>query len=359
MFRKFLLIMVLMFCPTAFGEVDTSEITFSTVTSGTFDQSLRGWINTLNTDIVNAAGLSNMGTGVVFYVDSGAGNTATVDGLSLRYAFASLDDAFDTGNVTANRGDVVFVVQGHNESLTVTDSIDADVPGVTVIGIGRGSLKPTFDYDTNRWGEFVIGAANITIYNLRFRVSTTSVRTAIDVEDAGDDFAILSCEFGYPETSGDEFLIGITIEDNVDDGLIDGCFLRCGANGSTRGIHVVSSTAGLVITNNHIQGDYSTAPLAGSDGTYAENIIVKNNLFFNGTMSGDGEINTVLAMTFAEGSSGLVQGNTFVGNLNTALLVRTGDDMVFVNNFINTIDGDEYSGTIESNGSSVTATPSA
>ena len=84
--------------------VNLNEINFSTVNSGTFDQNLRAWINTLNLDIANSGGLYNVGTGKIFYVDSGSGSSAFT-GQSIDRAKPTLDEAVDL--CTADRGDVI------------------------------------------------------------------------------------------------------------------------------------------------------------------------------------------------------------------------------------------------------------
>ena len=60
--RKFIIIvMMLAMCFVAQATVDITEINFSNVTANTFDRSLRGWIDTLNTDITNAASKNIIG----------------------------------------------------------------------------------------------------------------------------------------------------------------------------------------------------------------------------------------------------------------------------------------------------------
>ncbi len=64
-----------------------------------------------------------LGTGSVFYVDSGALGSAT--GLSWSDAVTTVDAAVNL--CTANRGDFILVAQGHSENLSAGDDVDADV----------------------------------------------------------------------------------------------------------------------------------------------------------------------------------------------------------------------------------------
>ncbi|KKL07124.1 hypothetical protein LCGC14_2589140, partial [marine sediment metagenome] len=75
-------------------------------------------------------------TGNIWYVGStqtGASDTAgygkTPDG-----PFATLDFAFSSAAVTANQGDIIFVMPGHAESTaTDTELFDLDLAGIKVV----------------------------------------------------------------------------------------------------------------------------------------------------------------------------------------------------------------------------------
>lgn len=304
-------------------------------------------IGGIESDLSLLPGTGSVGTGQVFYVDSGVGDD-TYTGKRLATATATLDAA--VALCTANRGDIIYVMQGHNEALTGADDVDLDVAGITVIGLGRGSLKPTFDYD-NAAGEFVIGAANVTVSNLRFRVSENAVTKAIDIETAGNYATIQGCEFGYAETATNEFATGIIVGAN-DVSVLD-CYMSAGGQAAVSAVSVPAAQDHLVLKGNWFFGDYSTAVFSGV-GVVTESVIA-NNILFNGTMGGDGELNSEPAIEVADGSSGFVLDNRIVSDVATGLLMRVADDMVFMNNFISDTDGDEFSGTTEDTAASITA----
>jgi len=320
---------------------------------GAFNPSLNRYLedkfDRLDTGIDNLEGAANLGTGKVFYVDSAVG-ADTYTGKTPATATATLDAA--VGLCTADRGDVIYVLQGHNEALSAADGADLDVAGITVIGLGNGSLKPTFDYD-GADGELVIGAANITIKNLRFRVSTNATTQAIDVESAGDSFAIIDCEFGWAETATDEFANCIIVGDTANEGLIKGCTFKAGGQAAVSAIKIDADIVGIVIEDNDIWGDYSTANIVIDEAS--DDIIIRRNLLFNGTMGGDGEIGAVEVLEAADSTSGFVADNRIVSDVATGLLMRVADDMVFMNNFISDTDGDEFSGSVESGAASIAA----
>ena len=82
-------------------------------------------------------------SGSVFWVDSG--NSAASDsagfGQNPDAPFATIDYAI--GKCTASAGDVIFVMPGHTENLTLATSCAVDVVGVSIIGLGSGTLMPT------------------------------------------------------------------------------------------------------------------------------------------------------------------------------------------------------------------------
>lgn len=274
--RKFIIIvMMLTFCIPVFAEVDITEINFSNVNANTFDRSLRGWINTLNMDIVNAG--VNLGTGKVFYVDSAAGGSSSSTGTTLATAAPTLDVGVNL--CTANRGDIIYVVQGHNEALDAASDVDIDVAGVTVIGLGAGSLKPTFDYDAATADMFVIGADNVTVINLRLRVSANATPNAIDIPDGIDYASILSCDFGFAETSTDEFATAIQTNDASNYLTVKGCYFDSGAEAAVAAITMSKDTKGTNFSGNIVIGTYSTAPVL-ADTTASTNMLIDSNVFF-------------------------------------------------------------------------------
>lgn len=62
--------------------------------------------------------------------------------------FATLDYAI--GRCTASRGDIICVKPGYTDEITAAGTIAADVAGVSILGLGMGSLRPTDD-GHERW----------------------------------------------------------------------------------------------------------------------------------------------------------------------------------------------------------------
>lgn len=115
--------------------------------------------------------------GNVWFVDStatGAGLT-TAHGRTPDAPFATLSYAYSSDVLAAD--DVVYVMPGHTETIGSAGAVTADIAGTTVIGLGDGAQRPTFNFTTTD-GTILITAASITFKNL-----LTVANTAIDVVD--------------------------------------------------------------------------------------------------------------------------------------------------------------------------------
>ena len=325
-------------------------VTYSAFDSATFNNAYQWTGSSKDRATVWAQDIENMalvggalGPGAkVFYVDSGRG--ASGDGTSWSRAFITLDEAFASGKATADRGDYVLMAPGHNEGISTAGAIDIDVAGVTVRGIGNGSLMPTIDYDAGA-ATMVIGAANVRIENIRLRTSANAVSAAIRVEAAGDNYVIAGCEFGYAESAGDEFRVGVLLDAGADDGYIVGNLFKAGANSASSAV-LLSAVSSVWIEDNFMYGDYIAAVVSGTT-NISDNVIIKNNTIFQGTMGGDGEINTIAAIRLLEGSGGFIANNDIVSDVTTAVLMVVADDMVRFANKVSDTDGDEFSGSWE------------
>ena len=149
-------------------------------------------------------------TGNIYFVDSVNGS-ATATGLSPEDALTTIDAAI--GKCTAGNADVIIVLPGHVEDLGSGETIDADVAGITIVGLGNGPSRPRIDYN-HATASFDIGASGVTLKNLTFRPSVATVAIGVDVEAGVTDTLIQDCEFlpGEAGDGTDEFAIGIDIK---------------------------------------------------------------------------------------------------------------------------------------------------
>ena len=104
------------------------------------------------------------GTGDIWFVDSGRGTDAVGYGRNPDAPFATLDYAI--GQAAANNGDLIYVMEGHAETLEAAGAVTVDVAGLTIIGLGRGADRPTFTFDTDTAASILVSAASTVLRNL-------------------------------------------------------------------------------------------------------------------------------------------------------------------------------------------------
>ena len=134
--------------------------------------------------------------GKVFWVNNstvlpegGIGGSNGNDGTYLR-PFSTIDYAI--GRCTANRGDIIAVMPGHAETVTAT-SIAMDVAGVSIVGLGLGTKRPTLTYGAAA-ATITVSAANVSVKNILHVANFADVATYYTV-GAAKDLALDSNEF--------------------------------------------------------------------------------------------------------------------------------------------------------------------
>ena len=131
------------------------------------------WVDSTNSDASNAAGF---------------GQNPDAPLATIAYAVSAA-----AGIVTANKGDVVFVMPGHTEAVVEAAGLAFDVAGIVVIGLGNGSLQPTITLTTATTADVDVDAANITLSGLRFVSGINDLAVLLDV-NAGN-LTLEDCTF--------------------------------------------------------------------------------------------------------------------------------------------------------------------
>lgn len=270
--------------------------------------------------------------GKVFYVGNNdtalVGERGASDGNDGSYnrPFATLDYAIS--KCEANRGDVIFVRPNHVETISAADAIDFDVAGISIIGMGNGDDRPRFDYTAGA-GEVAIGADNVLIQNINFHANVDSVLIAIDIEDGVNQAVIRSCSFDVETAGTDEFDNAIRFTNNNANCIVEDCDMDMGIADAVRAIYLDADTQGLIIRNNRIRGDYSTACIGG-DTTLSTDLLIEDNLLINGEA---GDIGTVECIELLTGTHGVIRNNHLVCNVASPDLAIVADTCFQFNNY--------------------------
>lgn len=102
--------------------------------------------------------------GETFYVHSSGGSGSNY-GNTRQLPLNSIVNALS--KCVSGRGDLIVVLPGHTESVIAATTLVISKAGVTIVGEGRGTLKPTITISTAVTAEISVTAANVLIRNLR------------------------------------------------------------------------------------------------------------------------------------------------------------------------------------------------
>lgn len=247
------------------------------------------WVNSTSTIAEGGIGGSN-------------GNKGTY-----QQPFATIDYAI--GRCTASRGDVIMVMPGYTETIINATSIVADVAGVTIIGLGAGTARPTITLN-HADASIAVSAANVAIKNFIFSSSIADVadlvtltasdfhmedckitqtaadKNIIELVDTGtvdnevDGLSFLRCEWIEADLSTTSM---VNVDSDVDRLSVVDCYIDLGINGVLSAIAEVA--AGKDLTNVYISGNYVSRLVTASavqlitfvDTTTTNTGIIKDN----------------------------------------------------------------------------------
>lgn len=198
--------------------------------------------------------------GKVWYVKSTTGSNTLGNnyGKSRTKPFATVDFAI---NQSAS-GDIIAVLPGHAESFSAANGFDADVAGITIVGLGTDTEMPEFTFaDTD--ATVAIGAAGVKILNLMIRAGISEVVTGISIEATGDGAILDGLYFVQPGTSTFEFDKAIVLAAGADRVTVQRCYsYRTAATGATSWLEATAGVVNqLTIRDNVVYGEYSVAPI--------------------------------------------------------------------------------------------------
>jgi len=193
--------------------------------------------------------------GDIWFVDSGCATGADSAGYGRNpdQAFLTLD--YMIANGTASNGDTVYVMPGHAETLGADSAVDIDVAGLTIIGLGKGAARPTFNA-TAIAGDFKLAAASTHIENLLFTGGVDATTGMVEVSAA--DCSIVNCEFRDVTGQATDCLMVLDGSDRL---LIDGCkFVMAAAAGANSAI-AIGSSDDVEIKNCYIYGNFAVGAI--------------------------------------------------------------------------------------------------
>ena len=136
----------------------------------------QGFANGLN---IRGMPLLQMQPGQVFWLDNSSvvqrESRAGADGNrgTFNSPFATLKVALS--QCQQGNGDIIFIAPGHFETISSATALALNVGGVAIIGLGAGSMRPTFSLDTATTANIPIQAANVSVQNCLFRANFAAI----------------------------------------------------------------------------------------------------------------------------------------------------------------------------------------
>ena len=224
--------------------------------------------------------------GKVFWVNNsgviaegGVGGSDGNDG-SYKKPFSTLDYAI--GRCKANRGDIIFLMPGHAETVSAAAGIVCDVAGISIVGLGHGSLQAQFTLDTAATADIDIDAADVRFVNVRFTAGFADIAAGIDINANGTEFH--SCLFDESATDLN-WVVVMNVADGVDNLWVNDCDYRGGDASNDHFIEMAGTHENVKITNNRMI--HAVAQTAGvamiESATQQLNILIENNRFHSET----------------------------------------------------------------------------
>ena len=214
--------------------------------------------------------------GDVWFVDSGHSNASDSAGFGRNPDAPTATIDYAIGLATASQGDVIYVMPGHNEGITLGTHFVVDKIGLSIIGLGRGMNRPIIDYDGTA-ATIELDAQSCRISNLILRASTASTVVAINVDN--HDCEVDHCYFTW-ETTGDEFITTVDVSSfdrfHFHDNVVE---TEEGAAQATRGILIVD-TNDTIIENNIFRGTWTDSVIFGVT-TLSARMLIKDNVIYN------------------------------------------------------------------------------
>lgn len=265
-------------------------------------------------------------TGNVFFVGSGHSGATDSGGWGghPHQPFATIDYAI--GQCTANNGDIIYVMPGHDENPTT--SITADVAGISIIGLGNGSDRPTITFGALA-ATLAISAASVTVKTLRFDLGAVADTITNAINITGDSAHVEGCETVVHATS--QFTNHLTTTDAQFVKIIGNKFHSLHTESSTSGV-VLDGCDDIEVIGNQIMGHFTEHALDNTTPGSVDEVlrarIVGNFIMNNSVTGGD------MAVDMDDSATGWFTDNRISGGLATVAANIDVGNMASIENYV-------------------------
>jgi len=221
--------------------------------------------------------ISDSPWGKTYYVQSTHSRASDTNrsGTDIDHPLKTVKQALAQCANTSNNHDgaVILVGEGHLETVDDATSWDLSNDSIQIVGLGTGTNRPTFTFDTLTTSTFTISGAGNRVTGCRFVCGLDAVVSLLTVTGNGNE--IEGCEFST--TAAMQPVVYCTV--TGDDCKVLNC--TTGANTTTAGSTSCVRVNGdrNVVANCYLDGDYSAACV---DNTVAAlGLLIENNALRN------------------------------------------------------------------------------
>ena len=269
----------------------------------------------------------------VFFVDSGAtlaqdaadgehGNTWSRPFATLNYAISKC---------TASRGDIILLAPGHAETIedtgtasgSITDECVLDKAGITVIGVGNGSLIPTFTLEGATDAAIIVTAPSCRISRIKVVSNLADVAIGISTRALADGLQIDNCIFA-DGAAAKELVIGINLAADCDNCIIENNrFSTVPSGGCANAIVLAGGSDNSIIRDNIANGTYSAGAFLATAAA-SINLTLLGNIFCN---------QGAIAVDLHTSTTGIMAKNYLAGTTSIAAVLTDVDGMWLFENY--------------------------
>ncbi len=201
--------------------------------------------------------------GSTFWVSSITGQNAVGKGLSPADPFRTI--AYAITQCVANKGDTILVLPGHVENVTAAGTITMNIAGVSVIGLGQGSARPTIRFTTATAATITWSAANCRWRNIVIDMASgalDAVAVGVTVTGASASFENI---YLYQADATYQGVVGFSLGAGANKAKFFNLDADAtAAAGAASAILVAGAVNDVLIVNPRIRGNYSNAPIHGT-----------------------------------------------------------------------------------------------
>lgn len=236
-------------------------------------------------------------------------------------------------NGRTNKGDVIYVMPGHTESVSAADSFShtGAASGFSIIGLGTGSMRPTFTW-TAAASTWLVDTANVEIANLRCflagaHAAGSALTVAAPITVSGDFVRIVGCQFWWGFDA--DQIVGDGIIWTGDDGVFEGNWaFAATAAVPTNSFLVLTGADRMTIRRNWIKGatDATTKGVIDTETTACTDLLIEHNYLANYLAS------STIAQSQTANDTGVTRYNTYF--VNSGILPITASETEWFENYV-------------------------